>query len=99
MRVLTAGLFEVPIKDQQKSSANITPVATEFVQQTILARPFATARSTWLATTTVKTRAGSKLSGTAVDPTPLSSKSPVRDPIGLVAILKILPRKKRLNTL
>ncbi len=66
VRVLTAGLFEVPVEDQQKSSANNTLTTAESVYQTILTGPFAAARSKWLATATAKTRAGAKLSGTAV---------------------------------
>ncbi len=66
MRVSTASLFEIPIKDQAKSAANNTLVTIKSVYQTILARPVATARSTWLATAAAKTRAGAKLSRTAV---------------------------------
>ncbi len=95
MRVSNAGLFEIPIEDQQESSEHNTLITTESVCQTILARPFATARSTWIVTATVKTRLGSKLSGTAVLPTPFlssfssspdgfSSFAPIKDSFSLL---------------
>ena len=82
MCVSAAGLFEVPIQNQQKPSANNTLVATESVCQTILARPVATARSTWLTTATAKTRPGANLSGTAVGLTPFLSSGPLTACVG-----------------
>ncbi len=43
VRVPTAGLFEIPIEAQQKSSANNTLATAESVYQTIFARSSATA--------------------------------------------------------
>ena len=70
VRVFTPGLSKIPIEVQQKPSANNTIITTESVYQAMLAQPFATAQSKWRATATAQTRAGAKLSGTAVTLTP-----------------------------